>query len=110
MRASWLRPPPTSSVPGSAPGLNSWRGGWQLAATLPTAGYQPVSPGPDRQQYQRWWPEIRRPLAPRGLLVVDNAISHRGDAGVGWRRWRSDPAFMTALVPVGKGEWLVARL
>ena len=81
-----------------------------LLPTLPTAGYQLVFLDSDRQQYQRWWPEIRRLLAPRGLLVVDNAISHREEMSDWMAEVVQDPAFMTALVPVGKGEWLVARL
>ncbi|MDH0351487.1 O-methyltransferase [Aeromonas caviae] len=81
-----------------------------LLPTLPTAGYQLVFLDSDRQQYQRWWPEIRRLLAPRDLLVVDNAISHREEMSDWMAEVVQDPAFMTALVPVGKGEWLVARL
>ncbi|HHQ4458172.1 TPA: O-methyltransferase, partial [Aeromonas hydrophila] len=48
-----------------------------LLPTLPTAAYPLIFLDSDRQHYQAWWPEIQRLLAPRGLLVVDNAISHR---------------------------------
>lgn len=81
-----------------------------LLPSLPTAGYQLIFLDSDRQHYQTWWPEIRRLLAPRGLLVVDNAISHREEMSDWMAEVAQDPAFMTALVPVGKGEWLVARL
>ena len=81
-----------------------------LLSGLPTSGYELVFLDSDRQQYQVWWPEIRRLLAPRGLLVVDNAISHQGEMQEWMAEVRRDPAFITSLVPVGKGEWLIARL
>ncbi|MGL5812635.1 MAG: O-methyltransferase [Aeromonas sp.] len=81
-----------------------------LLPNLPTSGYELVFLDSDRQQYQAWWPEIRRLLAPRGLLVVDNAISHQGEMQEWMAEVRRDPAFITSLVPVGKGEWLIAHL
>ncbi|WP_287146243.1 class I SAM-dependent methyltransferase [Aeromonas sp.] len=81
-----------------------------LLAELPTEGYQLVFLDSDRQHYRAWWPQIRRLLAPRGLLVVDNAISHRDEMGEWMSEVQRDPAFQSTLVPVGKGEWLVVRL
>ncbi|MCR6555747.1 O-methyltransferase [Aeromonas sp. CPF2-S1] len=81
-----------------------------LLPTLPTAGYQLIFLDSDRQYYQAWWPEIQRLLAPRGLLVVDNAISHEDEMREWMAQVRRDPDFLTSLVPVGKGEWLVVRL
>lgn len=81
-----------------------------LLPSLPTAGYQLIFLDSDRQHYQGWWPEIRRLLAPRGLLVVDNAISHEDEMREWMAQVRRDPDFLTSLVPVGKGEWLVVRL
>lgn len=81
-----------------------------LLPTLPEEGYQLIFLDSDRQQYQAWWSEIRRLLAPRGLLVVDNAISHQSEMQGWMAQVRRDPGFITALVPVGKGEWLVVRL
>ncbi|MEN9534297.1 MAG: hypothetical protein RIQ83_3521, partial [Pseudomonadota bacterium] len=60
--------------------------------------------------YRAWWPQIRRLLAPRGLLVVDNAISHRDEMSEWMSEVQRDPAFQSTLVPVGKGEWLAVRL
>lgn len=77
---------------------------------LPTEGYQLVFLDSDRQHYRTWWPQIRRLLAPRGLLVVDNAISHRDEMAEWMSEVQRDPAFQSTLVPVGKGEWLVVRL
>ena len=80
-----------------------------LLPSLPTAGYQLIFLVSDRQHYQGWWPEIRRLLAPRGLLVVDNAISHESEMRDWMAQVRRDPDFLTSLVPVGKGEFLVVR-
>ncbi len=80
-----------------------------LLPSLPTAGYQLIFLDSDRQHYQGWWPEIRRLLAPRGLLVVDNAISHENEMRDWMVHVRRDPDFLTSLVPVGKGEFLVVR-
>ncbi|WP_404836684.1 O-methyltransferase [Aeromonas media] len=80
-----------------------------LFPSLPTAGYQLIFLDSDRQHYQGWWPEIRRLLAPRGLLVVDNAISHECEMRDWMAQVRRDPDFLTSLVPVGKGEFLVVR-
>ncbi|WP_429088420.1 O-methyltransferase [Aeromonas veronii] len=82
----------------------------ELLPTLPQAGYQLIFLDSDRQHYRAWWPQIRRLLAPRGLLVVDNAISHRSEMEEWMNEVGQDPAFATSLVPVGKGEWLVVRL
>lgn len=81
-----------------------------LLAELPTEGYQLIFLDSDRQHYRAWWPQIRRLLAPRGLLVVDNAISHRDEMVEWMSEVQRDPAFQSTLVPVGKGEWLVVRL
>ncbi len=81
-----------------------------LLPCLPTAGYQLIFLDSERRHYQAWWPEIQRLLAPRGLLVVDNAISHEDEMREWMAQVRRDPDFLTSLVPVGKGEWLVVRL
>ena len=73
---------------------------------MPQAGYQLIFLDSDRQHYRAWWPQIRRLLAPRGLLVVDNAISHRSEMAEWMNEVGQDPAFATSLVPVGKGGWL----
>ncbi|WP_342059202.1 O-methyltransferase [Aeromonas sp. OTU364] len=95
-------------------GLSSWitllaGEAGSLFPSLPTAVYQLIFLDSDRQHYQGWWPEIRRLLAPRGLLVVDNAISHESEMRDWMAQVRRDPDFLTSLVPVGKGEFLVVR-
>ncbi|BBT79955.1 hypothetical protein WP8S18E11_16210 [Aeromonas veronii] len=77
---------------------------------MPQAGYQLIFLNSDRQYYRAWRPQIHRLLAPRGLLVIANAISHRSDMVEWMNEVAQDSAFATSLVPVGKGEWLVVCL
>ncbi|MBW3762191.1 O-methyltransferase [Aeromonas jandaei] len=81
-----------------------------LLSTLPSAGFPLIFLDSDRRQYQAWWPQLQRLLPPRGLLVVDNAISHREELAEWMAEVAQDPRFVTSLVPVGKGEWLVVRV
>ncbi|MDW5375794.1 class I SAM-dependent methyltransferase [Halomonas sp. HP20-15] len=62
-----------------------------------------------RTAYVDWWPALRRALRPGGLLVVDNAVSHRQELSAFTALVESDEAFVTSLVPVGKGEFLAVR-
>ncbi|MFQ2192819.1 O-methyltransferase [Aeromonas jandaei] len=81
-----------------------------LLSTLPSAGFPLIFLDSDRRQYRAWWPQLQRLLPPRGLLVVDNAISHREELAEWMAEVAQDPRFVTSLVPVGKGEWLVVRV
>lgn len=62
-----------------------------------------------RPEYLAWWPQLRRLLAPGGVLVVDNATSHPHEMADFTAGVRADSAFTTALVPVGKGEFVAFR-
>ncbi len=62
-----------------------------------------------RPEYLAWWPELRRLLAPGGVLVVDNATSHPHEMADFVAAVKADAAFTTALVPVGKGEFVAYR-
>lgn len=63
----------------------------------------------DRSRYLDWWPDLRRVLRPGGLLVVDNAVSHRDALAAFIHCVARDGAFRTSLAPVGKGEFLAVR-
>lgn len=63
----------------------------------------------ERPQYPGWWPDLRRVLRPRGLLVVDNATSHPEQMAPFVALVKADPAFTTSLVPVGNGEFLAVK-
>jgi predicted O-methyltransferase YrrM len=63
----------------------------------------------ERPQYPGWWPDLKRVLRPGGLLVVDNAVSHRDEMAPFVALVQADPEFSTSLVPVGNGEFLAVR-
>ncbi len=63
----------------------------------------------ERPEYPGWWPHLKRVLRPGGLLVVDNATSHPEEMAPFVALVRSDAAFSTGLVPVGKGEFLAVK-
>ena len=63
-----------------------------------------------RSEYTRWWPDLKRIIRPGGLLVIDNAISHPEELQPLLSILSKDPAFITSLVPVGKGEYLASKV
>jgi predicted O-methyltransferase YrrM len=63
----------------------------------------------ERPEYPGWWPDLRRVLRPGGLLVVDNAISHRAEMAPFVTLVAADRRFVTSLVPVGNGEFLAVK-
>ena len=63
----------------------------------------------ERPQYPGWWPDLRRVLRPGGLLVVDNATSHREEQAPFVVLVNADAEFSTCLVGVGNGEFLAVR-
>jgi predicted O-methyltransferase YrrM len=63
----------------------------------------------DRSSYVGWWTHLRRVLRQGGLMVVDNATSHREQLEPLVNVVRADPAFVTSVVPVGNGELLAVK-
>lgn len=63
----------------------------------------------ERTEYPGWWPQLRRALRAGGLLVADNAISHREQMAPFAALVTADPLFTTSLVPVGNGEFLAVK-
>ncbi len=63
----------------------------------------------ERSEYPGWWPDLRRVLRPGGLLVVDNATSHRAEMAPFVALVSADAGFVTSLVPVGNGEFLAVK-
>jgi len=75
----------------------------------PPASFDLVFLDADRSQAAGWWPDLQRVLAPGGLLVADNAVSHPAElegllAGV-----RSTAGWLSVVVPVGKGELVALK-
>jgi len=62
-----------------------------------------------RSQYQAWWPQLDRVLAPGGVLVVDNATSHYEEMAAFLGGIQLDTRYSTCLVPVGKGEFIAVK-
>lgn len=62
-----------------------------------------------RSQYEAWWPQLDRVLAPGGVLVVDNASSHYSEMAAFLDAIRADARYTSCLVPVGKGEFIAVK-
>lgn len=78
-------------------------------STQAEAAYPFIFLDSHRPDYLGWWPQLRRLLAPGGVLVVDNATSHPHEMAAFTAAIRADGAFTSALVPVGKGEFVACR-
>jgi predicted O-methyltransferase YrrM len=63
----------------------------------------------ERPAYPGYWPDLRRVLAPSGLLVVDNVLSHAAEVADFRALVEADRSFASAVVPVGAGALLVTR-
>lgn len=61
----------------------------------------------ERPAYVGYWPDLVRILAPAGLLVVDNVISHAAEVEDFRRVVEGDERVTAALAPVGAGVLLV---
>ena len=60
----------------------------------------------ERTEYAGWWPHPRRALAPRGVLAVDNVLSHPDEVAELQGLVESDPGLWSVVVPTGKGMLL----
>jgi predicted O-methyltransferase YrrM len=63
----------------------------------------------DRDQYVTWWPWIQNVLAPGGLLVVDNAVSHAAEMKDFIAEVSATPGWRSVVVPIGNGEFVALR-
>lgn len=77
-----------------------------VLARLEDASYDLVFLDAERAEYPGWWADVKRVLRAGGLLAVDNATSHAAELAPFMALVRADPAFTTALVPVGNGVFL----
>lgn len=81
----------------------------RVLRAAPDGGFDLVFLDSERPEYSGWWPDLRRVLPPRGLLVVDNATSHPDQMAPFVALVTADPGFTTSLVPVGNGEFLAVK-
>jgi predicted O-methyltransferase YrrM len=63
----------------------------------------------ERPAYAGYWPDLRRVLAPGGLLAIDNVLSHADQVEEVTALIEGEPSVTTALVPIGAGVRLVVR-
>jgi predicted O-methyltransferase YrrM len=63
----------------------------------------------DRGQSTAWWPWIQSVLAPGGLLIVDNAVSHPTELESFIAEVRGTPGWRSVVVPVGNGEFVALK-
>jgi predicted O-methyltransferase YrrM len=63
----------------------------------------------ERSAYVGYWPDLVRVLAPRGLVAVDNVISHADEVADFRELIAGDDRVSEALVPTGAGALLVVR-
>jgi predicted O-methyltransferase YrrM len=78
-------------------------GAAQALGEYPDAAWDLIFLDAERDEYTGYWPNLRRTLAPGGLIAVDNAVSHGSELGEFNRRLAADPGLTMALVPVGAG-------
>jgi predicted O-methyltransferase YrrM len=63
----------------------------------------------ERPAYVGYWPDLQRVLVPRGLLVVDNALSHAAELVEFSELVYSTPGVTSTLLPVGAGVLLIVN-
>ena len=63
----------------------------------------------ERSAYAGYWPQLRRVLAPGGLLVVDNCVSHADQVAEFRELVESSEGFESVLLTVGAGLLLITR-
>ncbi|MBI5653562.1 MAG: O-methyltransferase [Chloroflexi bacterium] len=62
-----------------------------------------------RGQYVAWWNDLQKTLAPNGLIVADNAVSHANEMTRFIEHIRQTPGFVVSIVPIGNGELLALK-
>jgi predicted O-methyltransferase YrrM len=81
----------------------------QALRGFPDAGFDLVFLDAERPHYIGYWPDLVRTLAPAGLLVVDNVISHADDLVGFIAVAENDERVETVQVPIGAGILLAVR-
>ena len=63
----------------------------------------------ERGLYASYWADLLRALAPGGLLVVDNCVSHADQVADFRALVDAEPSVRSALVPIGAGLLLISK-
>lgn len=83
--------------------------GARFLREAPDAAYDIVFLDSQRSEYVNWKADVKRVMRVGGLLVVDNAESHKEQMADFRHALQQDPDFAVSLVQVGKGELLACR-
>ena len=78
-------------------------------ATFDEGAFDLVFLDAERREYASYWPDLVRVLRPRGLLVVDNTLSHAKELVEFSELVYSDESVTSTLVTVGSGVLLVVK-
>jgi predicted O-methyltransferase YrrM len=78
-------------------------------ATFEDGAFDLVFLDAERREYASYWPDLVRVLRPRGLLVVDNTLSHAKELVEFSELVYSDESVTSTLVTVGSGVLLVVK-
>jgi predicted O-methyltransferase YrrM len=93
---------------GLAVALRTGDGGAVLGAA-PDGAWELIFLDAGRDAYAAWWPDLRRTLAPGGLLAIDNVLSHEAEVARVTALIEADAGVESTVVPVGAGLRLVVR-
>lgn len=63
----------------------------------------------ERSEYCGWWHQLQRVLAPGGLIVVDNATSHREEMAPFMKLVGATLGYRNCLVTQGKGALMIFK-
>jgi predicted O-methyltransferase YrrM len=83
--------------------------GGAILRESPDAAWELVFLDAERGAYAGWWPDLRRTLAPGGLLAIDNVLSHEAEVAEVTALIAADDGVESTVVPVGAGVRLVVR-
>ncbi|MGK5552861.1 O-methyltransferase [Actinomadura kijaniata] len=84
--------------------------GAEVLARTPDAWFDLVVLDAERPEYPRYWPELRRVLTDRGVVAIDNAVSHRDQLVDFHRLLTEDGDFAVHLQEVGDGVLTAVRI
>jgi predicted O-methyltransferase YrrM len=95
-------------------GLSAWvrhevTDACQYLRQQPPCSFELIFLDADREQYIAWWQWIQRLLAPGGLLVVDNAVSHASEMEAFIAQVSTTPGWRSVVIPIGNGELMALK-
>ncbi|MEV1179602.1 class I SAM-dependent methyltransferase [Nonomuraea sp. NPDC049784] len=83
--------------------------GGEVLAAAADASADLVVLDAERPAYVGYWPHLRRVLASRGVIAVDNAVSHRGQVEEFRKLPAADGDFAVRLIELGDGVLTAVR-